>query len=484
MNTLILNTRLITIILFFLVLKLGAQNSIIISNGNLVNTSGTSLIVNGDLINNANGNNAIANSGNIQLSGDFTNNAASGNLLSGSTGELILKGSNIQTIKGTASIYFTKLKVDNSAGINIDKETFVENKLTFNSGIINTSTGKELSFTAASTTYSGESNTAHINGPMKRTGQSDFIYPVGNGSRIAQLAVEDLGSSNTFTVEYTAATPVNSTNFAGANITVVSSVEYWNVTPASGSPSSNLRLYFHDADFSGIGDPSLLLGAHYDGSSTWNEVAYISNTANSFKFGPITSYSNFTFGSSDNDANPLPVELLFFNADALQTSIELNWATASELNAEAFELQRSTNAIDFETIATIEAAGNSNTVLNYSYNDMAVISSINYYYRLKQIDFDGKFEYSNIQSAQLDDKQEITINVFPNPSQNHITIRSNIEYNVSLELYNINGKRILYKENVKVNNLHLNIETLTADVYILRIQSNTKVYKAIRITKL
>ena len=484
MNILILNRRVITFIFIFLVVKLGAQNTILIEAGSLVNTNGTSLIINGNLINKANTNNAIANSGTIQLSGDFTNNATSGNLLSGSTGEVVLKGSSTQTIKGTASTYFTKLKVDNSTGVTIDIKTFVETKLTFTSGIINTSAGKEISFTADAATYSGESNTAHINGPMKRTGQSNFIYPVGNGTHIAQLAVEDLASSNTFTVEYNASTPVNNTNFSGENITVVSSVEYWNVTPSSGSPSSNLRLYFHDAAFSGIGDPSLLLGAHYDGSSTWNEVAYISNTTNSFKFGPVTSYSNFTFGSSDNVTNPLPVELLFFNADALQTSIELSWATASELNAEVFELQRSTNTIDFETITTIKAAGNSNTIINYNFNDIDIESNKDYYYRLKQIDFDGKFEYSNIRIAKLEGNQEITINVFPNPSQNHITIKSNIEDNVSLELFNINGKRILYKENMKVTNLTLNLESLPSDVYILRIHSSDKVYKAIRITKL
>jgi len=87
-----------------------------------------------------------------------------------------------------------------------------------------------------------------------------------------------------------------------------------------------------------------LVGAHYTGSG-WEEISYISSTGNatngSIKFGPVTTYSNFTFGSVNNVSDPLPVALLSFDISPLRNSIDLIWVTASELNNDVFEIQRS-----------------------------------------------------------------------------------------------------------------------------------------------
>ncbi len=483
-----LNSALMSILFSILSLNVFAQANMIVDDGNIVVSNGGYLIVNGDLTNSATGNNAIANSGTIQLSGDFTNNATSGDLLSGSTGEVVLNGTTMQTIDGLKSTHFTKLKLDNSAGFTISKEAFVEGALTFVTGIVNTSAGNELSLTSTST-YSGASNSAHVKGPMKRTGQSDFVYPVGAGSRIAKLGLAGLSASNTFTVSYDDSEPVNYDQYSGANITVVSSVESWKVTPASGSPQTNMTLFYNDGIFSGVSDPSLLIGAHYNSvSSEWEEVAYISHTGNSTSgsvtFGPVTSYSSFTFGSSNNTTNPLPVEMLYFNVEALSTSIDLSWATASELKADVFEIQRSTKANDFETIGIVKAAGNSNALLTYSFNDKDVVFNQDYYYRLKQVDFDGKYEYSAIRVARLSNNTAVSINVFPNPAKDNIIVKSNIEEDVDILLFSINGKLLYNKKKIKANNVKINIAELPSGLYVLKIASQNKLYKTIQITKL
>jgi len=91
---------------------------------------------------------------------------------------------------------------------------------------------------------------------------------------------------------------------------------------------------------------------------------------------------------------PLPVELIYFRGEKAGEDNLLSWKTASEFNTSHFELERSANGYDFDFLAKIEAVGNSNQILDYSYLDESP-SPQRDYYRLKIIDFDGTFEYSN-----------------------------------------------------------------------------------------
>ena len=90
---------------------------------------------------------------------------------------------------------------------------------------------------------------------------------------------------------------------------------------------------------------------------------------------------------------PLPVELLYFEAEVLQGGVMLKWATASETNSDYYSLFRSIDAYSWEQIAEIPAAGNSNMLLEYKYFDPSLFYDISYY-RLKQTDFDGTIAHS------------------------------------------------------------------------------------------
>ncbi|MEM9849305.1 MAG: hypothetical protein AAF847_15580, partial [Bacteroidota bacterium] len=122
----------------------------------------------------------------------------------------------------------------------------------------------------------------------------------------------------------------------------------------------------------------------------------------------------------DHDIAPLPldfilpVELLAFEAKADKDHIDLVWSTASERNNSHFELERSEDGKTFKAIARIQGQGTTLEQADYSYADHEAIPNVLYYYRLKQVDFDGAYEYSEIRAAEL--AAEVgAMMLYPNP---------------------------------------------------------------------
>ena len=126
----------------------------------------------------------------------------------------------------------------------------------------------------------------------------------------------------------------------------------------------------------------------------------------------------------------LPIELTYFNAVVKKNgTVELNWQTASERNASHFEIERSVDATHWSRIATIKAK---NKPSSYVTSDDTPLS-IGAYYRLKQIDLDGKFEvFKNVFVERKDNK----LTIFPNPTKSAITIVSNSQ----VTIYDVSGK--------------------------------------------
>lgn len=170
------------------------------------------------------------------------------------------------------------------------------------------------------------------------------------------------------------------------------------------------------------------------------------------------------------DSDPFPVELVDFTADNNGQAVELSWTTASELNNDYFTVERSIDGDDFENIATVQGAGNSNEVLNYSYVDYNSPKGQSVYYRIKQTDFDGTVSYSWI--LDVYNKQEIVANVYPNPAQSGetITIQSSVE-NIEVSLFNAQGVMILTKE-LNQNQFDMYTDNLKPGMYFVTIKSS------------
>lgn len=173
----------------------------------------------------------------------------------------------------------------------------------------------------------------------------------------------------------------------------------------------------------------------------------------------------------------LPIELVEFTGWYNGVENELHWITATEINSDYFEIQRSLNGIDFIAIGTTPAAGNSMELLHYIFYDDAPGSGINYY-RLKMVDIDGSYDYSNIIAIRLNNEVIQQITVFPNPANNEILI----EYlaaeaeNIQIDFLDATGRKVISENRILmqgVNLLQYEIEHLPNATYFIQF-TNTK----------
>ena len=118
----------------------------------------------------------------------------------------------------------------------------------------------------------------------------------------------------------------------------------------------------------------------------------------------------------------LPVELMFFQAECGSDGVLLEWATASETNTDHFIIERSLDGIDFSEIAQLTAAGTSMGTIDYAFVDQAPPGTLTYY-RLKQTDMDGTFEYFHVVPIHCRNGAASELLVYPNPATDLVHIR-------------------------------------------------------------
>ncbi len=168
----------------------------------------------------------------------------------------------------------------------------------------------------------------------------------------------------------------------------------------------------------------------------------------------------------------LPVTLRSFKVTARGNRVQLDWQTASETNNDYFQVERaaSFNQSIWETLATIPGAGISNDLLSYSYEDLNPYPGI-VYYRLKQVDFDGGFTYSSIESVVM----ELIKAPYPNPAREHLIVPfaelSNIPPDI--RLFDISAKEILVPQRQERSQIRLDLTTVSAGTYIVISGGNT-----------
>ena len=158
-----------------------------------------------------------------------------------------------------------------------------------------------------------------------------------------------------------------------------------------------------------------------------------------------------TLNVTSGDCSTLPVSLINFSATPGNSNVALRWSTSSEFNNLGFEVQRSIDGSGgWTTLGFVNGAGNSNSTLHYSYLDEN-LSARRYYYRLKQIDIDKRFEYSPIVSAVIDGNNDFVLDQnYPNPFRNETVIKFTLPQRakVNLSLFDMNGRlvRVLLNE--------------------------------------
>ena len=147
-----------------------------------------------------------------------------------------------------------------------------------------------------------------------------------------------------------------------------------------------------------------------------------------------------------NWAMTLPVKLISFSGRLNGSKVDLNWVTANELNTKQFEVERSGDGQVFTKIATVTAKGNSNTPTSYDLVDPAPLKGVNYY-RLKIVDIDGKFEYSQVIIIRIENSIQLVTKVAPNPFTGKIDVYLTLTHNtpVDFRFIDINGRLVFSK---------------------------------------
>ena len=287
---------------------------------------------------------------------------------------------------------------------------------------------------------------------------------------------------------------------------------WYTITPASNGPAF-VTLYFTQADFN---DYNAANGSFPDfpttGSNSDPNISHIAITKVSggalgvgattvihpsvnwngsyweLTF-PVTGFSSYYF-HGNNGVYALAASITNFTGHKLETSNMLQWTTTSEQNNAYFNIQHSTNGINFTTVEKVmtkASNGNSSMDINYAVEHKNPSAGHNYY-RLEQVDMDG---HSSL-SQQIIDVQwganGSVVTLYPNPIQDvlHIDVYSEKEMNTTIQLMDISGRIIKQVQTITtkgMNNIVVNLQDISSGMYTVQVLENNKLTQVSKVTK-
>lgn len=197
----------------------------------------------------------------------------------------------------------------------------------------------------------------------------------------------------------------------------------------------------------------------------------ISNSGGNTSSSEITSAMGGVCLISTYTQNPLPVTLSSFTAKAesaeLNKSVVLKWSTTQETNSDRFDIQRSSDAKEWNTIGEMLTGKESSELKNYQFTDSAPNNNTNYY-RLKMIDKDGTYAYSRIQTI-IFEENDLAVTVYPNPVSNVLFLKDISAQTVKqVTLINSNGQFAFQSDNVSFTD-GINIGALSNGIYVVKV---------------
>jgi len=398
--------------------------------------------------------NKMVNTGTIKMHagsamgvfGDFQNDGT----FAQTAGAVTFSGGAAQLISGTTAPSFYDLGIKNTSATGVtlgNGLVTVSNALVFTDGYFYTTSTNVLSVLDNATT-SGASTASFVEGPIRKTGNDAFIFPVGKLANYQPAAITAPGVvTDAFTAEYMRLNPtVTFGATPGTGVDHVSTCEYWTVDRTTGTSNVGVILGWNSNSCGVTALPDLRV-VRWDGS-TWVDVGNGGTTGNTtvgtvMTALPAAQFGPFTLGSSSLQ-NPLPVGLLEFDATVAGDFVDLDWKTASESGNASFTIEKTKDGNAYEWVATVAGAGVSTQMRTYAAVDKTPYTGISYY-RLAQTDYDGNIAYSDLKSVKFGQQitEALTFQVYPNPNSGdwiHLQFGDGFAQQLKLEITDLAGK--------------------------------------------
>ena len=409
---------------------------------------------------------------------------------------VILDGTQPQSINDLANSenpIFRNLYVNQSAGGSVQLNTVsaISNELQLNQGIIFNSTNTLLRI-LDNAFISSVSDISYVNGPVEKIGNDAFTFPVGKNNRYRPCGISAPNSTvAAFRAEYfqNNPDPLYNTNLKDLSIDFVSNCEYWMMDRTAAASSVRVTLSWNDFTSCGLKQLALTQVVRWDGN-LWRDHGNANPTTSTVSSATaINNFSPFTLSVIDPG---LPVDWLQFDVvRGLEDSVLIDWATASETNNLGFELQRMLDTeSSFSSIAWVDGQGSSTNINYYRHIDANAHQGISYY-RLKQLDIDGTFSFSETKAlAGLSSDIVFDATIFPNPVQDIITIKTN---NLSIDsetlrirIMAVDGREIwsTWVPSKKFHSYQFDyVQNLASGVYLIQLSNERGDSKSFRFTK-
>ena len=308
------------------------------------------------------------------------------------------------------------------------------------------------------------------------------MYPVGSWLNSANL-------------------PPGVTNFInnqGVDNSAYTIDRFWRIEPSGYTTKpalTNLVFTYRDIEWSvasnAIMENNLIAQRYNDTIDSWDDFIPVANTdisANTTTAVSLPSAQLFTWWVLVDFREILPIELTSFIAYCNGGEVQINWQTASEHNNDHFEIERSFDAIHFISVAKVNSLDpNSSVPRSYATVDSNPVPGKSYY-RLKQVDKDGKFSYSSIVVVKCGNTiNHPVISIYPNPSNSNLSVDiKNLSGKKSLMIYDVTGRQMIEKIDLsKEENANevVNVSSFAKATYLLRIDVNDALYEIIKFIK-
>jgi hypothetical protein len=352
--------------------------------------------------------------------------------------------------------------------------------------------GNGIALTEVSTDFAGNSRYSEIANGATDIGAFEFDASISNEPGIAvQTGTIAVGNTTTYalggrtvaTIEWNSGTALPTTievqYFSGVPANIPSTAPMYShtiITQTGGTDFNyDLVLPFSDALVGLIDNPNEISIAKSEDNENWQEQeSSVNYTARTIRISNLNSFSYFNvISAGDLEEGALPVEMLSFEAELRDEKVHIKWITASELNNDHFEIQKSDDLNLFETIGQQIGNGSTNTLSSYLYVDENPLKGINYY-RLASIDYDGTTHFTEPISILY---YEIGIQIYN--SENGIELISTVNTlsQFIIEIYEISGK-LMFTETFIIEPFarkKINLSELSKGIYFVKIADGNKI---------